>query len=633
MNFTDCVKISAALALAAFAALSPFHAQGQTTASKSLIDFANADALSSVKVNGKSGAANFSIVDSSGAKALEVVCPVSDEGYPGVVLLPSGSPVWDLSANGAVAVKVFNPGEKSLSLNLRVDSEGDWRDNPWNATSFTVPAGKAVEGRVTFGFSFGKPAFKLDSSKVKKILVFTGKSKDERKFVILSALAVGEPGEKPVGFAEHVKPANGQLFNLQGQQPAPQIETRGATASIADGAIKISVLPSTKEAYPTVLCKAPKSQIIDLSEYLKVAFTVKNEGAEPAKFKLRVDSKNSNGTDNCAAAPMDSIAPGESKTVEVKFASDKPWVKGEKNSGSRISSVDVMGIAIIFEKPLKGEVRLSVSDIKAEMEFAEIPDWLGKRPPVDGDWKLTFEDNFDGNAIDQSKWSYYGPNFWDKQSHWSKDNVIVENGVAKLRYEAKKGFHNDDPKEKSSDYAAGFLESYGKWTQLYGYFEARMKLPPAPGLWPAFWLMPDRGVAAGPQWKRQDTANGAMEFDVMENLTRWGVNRYNIAMHWDGYSKDHKMGGHDRVYIAPDKDGFITCGVLWTPGSAIYYCNGKEVLRWVDERVSKVQSNMMFTLPLGGWDNNAIDKSKLPADFIIDYVRVWQRKDLESSKP
>jgi hypothetical protein len=38
----------------------------------------------------------------------------------------------------------------------------------------------------------------------------------------------------------------------------------------------------------------------------------------------------------------------------------------------------------------------------------------------------------------------------------------------------------------------------------------------------------------------------------------------------------------------------------------------------------------MFTIPQGGWDNDPIDNTRLPDDFIIDYVRVWQRKDLAS---
>jgi beta-glucanase (GH16 family) len=82
--------------------------------------------------------------------------------------------------------------------------------------------------------------------------------------------------------------------------------------------------------------------------------------------------------------------------------------------------------------------------------------------------------------------------------------------------------------------------------------------------------------------------------------------------------------------VQADQDGFITCGLLWTPGLAVYYCNGIEVARWEDPRISNVASDIMFTLPMGGWDNNGLDDAQLPADFVIDYVRVWQRKDLAS---
>ncbi|MBE3040827.1 MAG: glycoside hydrolase family 16 protein [Chloroflexi bacterium] len=260
-----------------------------------------------------------------------------------------------------------------------------------------------------------------------------------------------------------------------------------------------------------------------------------------------------------------------------------------------------------------------------------MPEWLGKRPPVPGDWVQTFSEEFDGAAIDAAKWNIYGENYWDKQSHFSKDNTIIGGGVVRLRFQKKPGRQNDDPNhERVTNYATGYLDTYGKWTQRYGYFEARMKLPTAPGLWPAFWMMPDRGAAAGVQWQRQDTANGAMECDIMEHLTRWGPNRYNIAHHWDGYNEAHKSNGTDKIYAQPDKDGFITAGVLWTPGLTVYYCNGREVARWEDPRVSTVPADMMFTLPMGGWDNSPLDDARLPDDFVIDYVRVWQRRDLAS---
>ena len=203
-------------------------------------------------------------------------------------------------------------------------------------------------------------------------------------------------------------------------------------------------------------------------------------------------------------------------------------------------------------------------------------------------------------------------------------------GKVHFRFEKKTGFQNDDPKEKQTDYACGFLEMYGKWAQRYGYWECRLKLPVADGLWPTFWLMPDRGPDVGPQWVRSDTGKGAMEFDIMEHLTRWGPYRYNMAHHWDGYGKEHKSNGTSNNYVNPDKEGFITVGLLWLPGQTRYYTNGREVGKWDDPRISTVRSYVIFETTTGGWDNNQVNDKQLPVDYVVDYVRVWQRKDLAS---
>jgi predicted dehydrogenase len=113
---------------------------------------------------------------------------------------------------------------------------------------------------------------------------------------------------------------------------------------------------------------------------------------------------------------------------------------------------------------------------------------------------------------------------------------------------------------------------------------------------------------------------------------RWPY-RYTVAMHWDDYGKMHKATG-SAVYFNPDPEGYVTAGLLWLPGQAVFYCNGKEVARWENERVSAEPSSILYTMPIGGWDNaNHPVDAELPADFIIDYVRVWQRADLTDVKP
>ena len=99
-------------------------------------------------------------------------------------------------------------------------------------------------------------------------------------------------------------------------------------------------------------------------------------------------------------------------------------------------------------------------------------------------------------------------------------------------------------------------------------------------------------------------------------------------MHWDGYGKNHKSTGSDHIYVRADKEGFITSGMLWEPGKLTFYCNGAPVATWSNPRVSNVPGHIMFTLPCGGWGGNDLDNSGLPDDFVIDWVRAWQREDL-----
>ena len=73
----------------------------------------------------------------------------------------------------------------------------------------------------------------------------------------------------------------------------------------------------------------------------------------------------------------------------------------------------------------------------------------------------TLDDEFNGTALNSRLWQVYGDNYWDQASHWSKDDVLVGGGAVKLRYEKKTGFNNDDPTQKKTDYAAGYLHTYG----------------------------------------------------------------------------------------------------------------------------------------------------------------------------
>ncbi len=546
------------------------------------------------------------------------------EDFPGLGLVPTKA-VWDLSKFGHITAKLVNTGKDPITVALRVDNDGDWKDNPWNTETVHLAPGESQPVTAIFGYSYGhKRGFALKPSAINHLLLFVVGSDKSQSFRIESLEAGGPAGEQPPIDPDDVRLVpksgvmfgDGVLFDLGSQLAASNVQPL-----VVDGKLRLA-FPASKEEQG-VTYKLP-SGAWDLRESLQVTVTLKNMGKEPILPRIRLRSKGGPSDWVSAKAP---ILPGKSEGVVVKFEGTSSAVIGKKETGSHITSDAITAVDVAADSAGVERV-LYLESIRATApEVDALPDWVGKKPPVPGDWTKTLDEEFSDSTLDTSLWSPFGENYYDKVSHWSRENVILKDGVLMLRYSKKPGFQNDDPKRQKSDYAAGYLQSWDHWAQRYGYFESRMKLPKAPGLWPAFWMMPDRGRADKPD-HRQATEDGGMEFDIMEHLTRWGPYRYNISLHYDGYGVNHKAVGSDKIYVQPDKDGYLTCGLLWTPGSAVFYCNGKEVLRWDDPRISNVPEHFIFTLPSGGWDNNALDDLKLPSDFIVDYVRVWQRKDL-----
>ncbi len=574
---------------------------------------------------------------------LEVTVVPGKKATPTLFISPSEG-AWDLSAHGHIEALITNPDtKKPLRIELRVDNEGPWQQKPWNVEFTRVLPAKTMPLKVVFGHHYGyKPGYQLDPARIPKIALYFTDADQPVTYRIESIIAAGPAGEvPPVNKAaiRHIPPEGYILGGAGVTLSEKQIEARGgAQTTLVDHAGQSALDITLPASGGSTLALTPVQGAWDLgnSTHLAVVFT--NTGSVPVKPAFFLQNGNRDESTDTYATDTP-LAPGKSATVMLAYAAREIWQgpQGDLSRhaarrgthGSRFKSDKAARIAFTFEHT--GDARLRIDSIRAGVITAPLPEWVGQRPPVPGDWKITLRDEFDGDTLDTKVWEPIGPNWYGEKkiTRYSKDNVIVGGGTVRLRVEKRPGWHLDDPATKHhADYAAGMLRSYGKWTQKYGYFEARMKLPQKTALWPAFWLMPDRGPDAGEQWKRQSTDPRGMELDVLEHLTRWGPYRYTTAMHWDGYGKNHKATGA-AVYFNPTPDSWITSGVLWLPGELTYYVNGREVAHWKHERVGDIPCEVMFTMPIGGWDNEKrpVD-SELPADFVIDYVRVWQRADL-----
>jgi len=672
-SFHVCLLASLLFVLAFGRGLASAAEENNAITPKLLLDVASPDAAKQVTEAKGVPAGSTIKIDVNGCLVSFALWQKGDADHPEVDIAPSEGKSWDLSAYGHVEAKITNTGTNGFTVIMRVvDEDGGYWRLAKLAEGLPVKPGETVLFKVPFGSENIRVAQYLSvrgrfgpqegclpkKSKIAHVAVFLYSSRLPHTFRIEGLKAAGASGESENPYAEvdpesvSIKPRDGVILGKGAAVDLVKgVDASGAKLSVRpDGTLPVTFAGGKEE---TLKIK-PAMGSWDLSDATEVHVKFKNVGQIAATPGVCV------GPNRVATGKP--IPPGGEADVTVSFLPDVTAVipadpnqkvvgpgqwnavnwTPQKGTGTDFESNSAKEI-VIFSDATPGIKNLVIVALAAGASQATIPDWLGKRPPAEGNWVQTFAEEFDGPALDNAKWNIYGVPAWDKWTRFSKNNVILKDGNAHLRYEKKTGFHNDDPNDKlgQADYTSGMLSTYGKWTQRYGYFEARMKLPTTPGLWPTFWLMPDRGKSAGEQSVRTstmkeatDTGVGGMEFDIMDFISGWGVYRYNVSCHWDGYGKTHKSAGSPNIYVLADKDGYITAGLLWTPGSAVMYNNGRELFRWEGTRVGDVESYIAFDLVSGGWTvrdvyvNTRRDDAKLPDDFIIDYVRVWQRKDL-----
>ena len=616
-------------------------AEAQEPAPLTLLNLA--DPASARLAQPSSNAVTVERIDQAGVCGLLVKIVPSDDAYPGVRIVPATGNSWDLQPYGGVEAVVTNTDSQPLRLCFRVDNPSGSRGGAWNTTYATLSPGQTKAVRLMFG---DPSAYPLQPIAIARVLLFTNKATAAESFRIEGLRAVGAPlgvfsAERAMN---RLRPDRGLLLG-EGVEinAASRLKFDGGATGSMRGSALIVQSPEGATAKTSVSLVPPQG-LWHLGDANQIVIELANDGQVPLTPSVTVES-DWGGSVKAVGSPMQ---PGGRQKLTLSFTPTQPWegvwTPPDKNAtelsklsggtanatkpgtGTQFSSDKVKLIRFTAEH--SGAASFVVESITASQTLETLPAWVGQRPPVDGSWVRTFSEEFEGAGIDAQKWNIKGPNYWDNLSHWSAANVLLDHGTVRLRSEKKEGPHNDEASGAVTPIAAGFLTTLDHFSQRYGYFEARMKVPTTAGLWPAFWLMPDRGATVTPRAKRFTTSDGGMEFDIMESLTGWGPNRYNIAAHWDDYGADHKHIGTGKVYVQPDAQGFVTSGLLWLPGQATFYCNGKVVGRWEDARVSNVPSYILFTMPVGGWDANALTPSSLPADFVIDYVRVWQRQDL-----
>ena len=241
-------------------------------------------------------------------------------------------------------------------------------------------------------------------------------------------------------------------------------------------------------------------------------------------------------------------------------------------------------------------------------------------------WTLTFQDEFDSDTLNEDLWNLGRTKHKVKHKESTLREIYpyeLNGGVLKLRVEKRKTPDATKAEEFRSEnfapytakaiatYTAPAIATWGKFTQAYGWFEARCKMPKALGIWEGFWLYPEK--------PRPE----ACEIDIFESLTRWD-DKISLAIH--PKLKGVKSWGKGKVAVPGLSDDFHVYAVNWEPGKVTYYVDGKPVGEYLGKGVPSAPLYIIVSCRTGGWAGDAVDEGALPDDFEIDYVRVYRKE-------
>ena len=262
------------------------------------------------------------------------------------------------------------------------------------------------------------------------------------------------------------------------------------------------------------------------------------------------------------------------------------------------------------------------------------------------DAELVFDDEFDGNAVDYTKWGYsagWGRN-QELYGHVDDDNVRVENGNLVLTAREETRYNTTAKKEGYKYITSGEVTTSGKAAWKNGLIEVRAKLPKGQGVYPAIWTMGYDYDIGGCNWPWSG------EIDIMEAVGKGDTDVANSDT-WQTlhYAKQNSENmGHTAAHLAKGVGSYQTMGKealnneyhnFWV------YFDNRIMIIGVDETMMKImdlttdelrafteyEQFLILGLQMGGGTATGDIAVELTKDsvweMLVDYVRVYRFED------
>lgn len=404
---------------------------------------------------------------------------------------------------------------------------------------------------------------------------------------------------------------------------------------LSTGESKTEILPDPKEGRVTVSALA-KGETYELCAFADIPDNDSPIGSD----KLTVTT---------GKAVTVSVTRREGAEMDVKLTVNipkTPVVKGftYKQQSAPEDPVYVIVEGDRTEYTLKGIEQYSTYLVKGFADFGDGYQWSDElvvsAPPREdiGDYKLVFSAEFDQDNEDLTKvWSFEeGSKIRNNEDQFyskSKENAFTKDGC--LHIVARRDHLGSDGKNHS--YTSASLTTQHSFVYCYGKVEVRAKIPTGGGMWPAIWQVGNTYT-----WPQ----NG--ELDIMEyyrekilaNVAYGGTANYSPT--WR--SSSHPMSGFEaknpnwrnefhiwllewdydwiRIYLDGELLNQVSVNETFNKGVGGNYENPYRYHR------DGFGHYLWLNLAIGGNNGGTIDNSLFPAEYLIDYVRVYQKERL-----
>ncbi|MDO5607597.1 MAG: glycoside hydrolase family 16 protein [Capnocytophaga sp.] len=258
---------------------------------------------------------------------------------------------------------------------------------------------------------------------------------------------------------------------------------------------------------------------------------------------------------------------------------------------------------------------------------------------TDGQWRLAWSDEFDYDGLpDPGKWSYeHGFVRNNEPQYYTKgraENAVVRGGMLIITAR-KEPFRNEFYNQKGTkvrndsvaEYTSASLHTLGKRSVLYGRIEMRAKLPQGQGVWPAFWMKGTDNFEVG--WPK------CGEIDIMEYVGHDPETVHGTCHFVDNKQINHQSKGGTLSGVQPF-DGFHIYAIEWDEHKIDFYFDTQKYFSFDTEMAQNEKENpmqkpyyLLLNFAVGGSWGGKIDDENLPQQYLIDYVRVYEKEKLQ----